>query len=420
MYSKLKKLLYFPIAYYFRFFAFIQLKIWRPRIFVITGSSGKTTLLHLIESQLGDKARYSHKANSSFGIPFDILGLKRETLSKLEWPMLFLKAPLIAFKKPFSQKMYVVEADCDRPFEGQFLGSFLKPEVTLWLDVSKTHTVNFGGEAKETGLSIEETVAHEFGYFGEFSQKLVLVNGDDEEILKQVKRFKAETKQIKLKDLDSYKVEKNGTQFKISNEIYKFSQLLPKETFYAIAGAVELLKYLEQETDPSFPEFELPPGRSSLFKGIKGTYLIDSSYNSNLSSMQAILEMFVQYPADKKWAVLSDMTELGEEEEVEHQKLAQIISECELEKVILMGPRMKKYTLEKLQEISKVEVLAFDKPKEVLDFLEENIKGGETILFKGARFLEGVIEHLLLNKSDVSKLPRREAVWEKRRKDWGL
>src|SRR3990167_4856372 len=117
MYSKLKKLLYFPIAYYFRFFAFIQLKIWRPRIFVITGSSGKTTLLHLIESQLGDKARYSHKANSSFGIPFDILGLKRETLSKLEWPMLFLKAPLIAFKKPFSQKMYVVEADCDRPFE---------------------------------------------------------------------------------------------------------------------------------------------------------------------------------------------------------------------------------------------------------------------------------------------------------------
>ena len=78
MISKIKRSLYFPLAHYFRFFAKIQLLLWRPRIILITGSNGKTTLLHLLESQIGDKAKYSHHANSSYGIPFDILGLKRE------------------------------------------------------------------------------------------------------------------------------------------------------------------------------------------------------------------------------------------------------------------------------------------------------------------------------------------------------
>ena len=59
-------------------------------------------------------------------------------------------------------------------------------------------------------------------------------------------------------------------------------------------------------------------------------------------------------------------------------------------------------------------------PKEGLDFILKNLKGGETILFKGARFLEGIIEKLLLNKSDIDKLVRREKAWQNRRKEWGL
>jgi hypothetical protein len=59
-------------------------------------------------------------------------------------------------------------------------------------------------------------------------------------------------------------------------------------------------------------------------------------------------------------------------------------------------------------------------PGEALGYLVGNLNGGETILFKGARFLEGVVERLLKNPSDASKLCRREAVWAKRRKMWGL
>jgi len=55
-----------------------------------------------------------------------------------------------------------------------------------------------------------------------------------------------------------------------------------------------------------------------------------------------------------------------------------------------------------------------------LDYLKGNIEGGEIILFKGARFLEGVIENLLEDKGNVKYLARREKIWEIRRKKWGL
>src|SRR3989344_1007619 len=109
MLSKIKKMFYFPTASYFRFFAKIRLKIWKHYVIVITGSSGKTTLLHLIESQIGDRAKYSHLANSSFGIPFDILGLKRKTFAHYEWVYLFLMAPFCMFKNTPKEKIYVAE-----------------------------------------------------------------------------------------------------------------------------------------------------------------------------------------------------------------------------------------------------------------------------------------------------------------------
>ena len=135
MLRSIKNFLYFPIARYFIFFAGIYLRRWNPTIVVVTGSSGKTTLLHLLESQIGRRARYSHKANSSFGIPFDVLGLSRKTLFKTEWFRLFLSAPVRAFRPRPQEKIYIVEADCDRPYEGKFLASFLKPDVVLWINV---------------------------------------------------------------------------------------------------------------------------------------------------------------------------------------------------------------------------------------------------------------------------------------------
>lgn len=413
MIKKLKKSLYFPIAYYFRLFAKIQLFFWKPKIIVITGSNGKTTLLHLIESQLGEKAKYSHFANSTYGIPFDILSLKRKTLSVFEWPVLFLLAPLRVFKSPHPQKLYIVEADCDRPNEGKFLGSLLQPAVTIWLSVSKTHSINF--------KDLDE-IAHEFGFFLEYCKDYAVINGDNPLITKQLPRTKTNVDKISRKNnLQKYQVLQNATKFTVSGKEYLFKFLLPEDTFYSILASKLLLNHLNIKPTNNFDNFTLPPGRSSVFTGIKNTTIIDSSYNATPASMEAVLDMYKLYPGKPKWAIISDMVELGKEEKTEHTNLAKLIADCKLDKVILMGPRTSEYTLPRLKEINpSLPIESFLTPKEVLDYLKNNIKGNETLFFKGARFLEGVIEHLLKDKTDINKLCRREKVWEKRRKQWGL
>ena len=112
------------------------------------------------------------------------------------------------------------------------------------------------------------------------------------------------------------------------------------------------------------------------------------------------------------------MLEQGKSEESEHEKLADLISKIKIEKIILMGPRVLKHTLPKITNHKKV--VGFENPDEVLKYLKENIKGGETILFKGARYLEGVIENLLADKNDASKLARREKNLAGEKEKFGL
>ncbi len=416
----IKKKLYFIVAYYFRLFAKIQLSKWQPRIIVVTGSSGKTSLLHLIESQLKNQARYSHQANSTFGIPFDILGLKRKSLLPSEWLYLILAAPFKAFKKPYGEKIYVAEVDCERPNEGEFLASLLRPEVTLWTNSGSTHTQSFDYlVAQKKFTNVQQAIAHEFGFLPQYTSSLVIINGDSNLILEESKRSKALVKTVSEKDLNVYEVAPTGTKFEINKNNYQFKHLLPKDFFYSLQMTKELLGYLKVDFDNSFENFSLPPGRSSVFLGIKNTTLVDSTYNATPDGMVAILKMFQSLPSNSKWLVLGDMIELGNEEQTEHEKLAETLLQMEFQKVLLVGPRLIKYTLPKLKSlVGKVE--AFEFPNSALDYLNSNLQGGETILFKGARFLEGVVEHLLLNKSDAQKLCRREVIYQKRRKEWGL
>ena len=80
-----KKRFYFRVANYFRHFANRAFKRWNPRVIAVTGSAGKTTMMTMLEHEIGKRAHYSHDANSAFGIPFDMLGLKGIRGSKLKW-----------------------------------------------------------------------------------------------------------------------------------------------------------------------------------------------------------------------------------------------------------------------------------------------------------------------------------------------
>ncbi len=141
--------------------------------------------------------------------------------------------------------------------------------------------------------------------------------------------------------------------------------------------------------------------------------------------MKAILQMFNSLKGREKWVIVGDMLEQGNQEQEEHEKLAELLATYHFDHIILMGPRVERYTLPKLQKLfvkrgKRIPVVSFLTPTEVMVYLLSNLAGNEAILFKGARFLEGVIERLLKNKSDAKFLARREEIWEKRRKEWGL
>ena len=124
--------------------------------------------------------------------------------------------------------------------------------------------------------------------------------------------------------------------------------------------------------------------------------------------------------------MVGDILEQGKGERREHEKLSDLLKSYDFERIILMGPRVCKYTYPLLRPhpspLLKGEGInkRFVGPKEALDYLMDNLQGGEMVLFKGARFMEGIIEKLLKDKADIARLARREAIWEKRRRSFGL
>lgn len=417
---RFKKRFYFVAARYFRFFANFALKRWRPRIIAVTGSAGKTTMLNLIEFELGDKAHYSHNANSAFGIAFDLLGMDGIRGSKLRWLKLIFLAPIRALYYRRHGDFYVVEIDGERPHETEFLASWLKPEVTLWVSFGLSHAVQFEQQVKDgTYPTLEEAIIHEFATLPLNTTKRVYIDGDSKPMCEAVKGIKAKVIPVHHKQLKRYNVYPSRTDFVFDDASFHFSQPQPKDLGIQLAMLQDLVEYLKIPLKTDFHDMIVAPGRSSYFKGIKGINIIDSSYNAHIISMQSILEMARNLKAGHKWLIIGDIVDQGSIEQEEHYKLANLIADVSPEMVILVGRRTKEYTAPRLKELGIVTRTTLD-PKKALKYIETHITGDETLIFKGSQYLEWIIEKLLADPADAQKLPRREAAAVKRRKKWGL
>ncbi|MBQ7040701.1 hypothetical protein IJN73_01365 [Candidatus Saccharibacteria bacterium] len=425
--AKFKKKFYFVAASYFRFFANHALKRWHPQIIAITGSVGKTTMLHLIETQLKNKAHYSHDANSAFGIAFDLVNLRGITGSKLRWLYLIFAVPIKSLFVKHDEKYYIVEIDGERPHETEFLASWLKPEITLWVSLGRSHAVQYEQQIRD-GIfeNLDKAITHEFATLPENTKKVIYIDGDvplmvkaTEKILQKGKT-KADVIKYYKKDLKKYEVAPDGTVFELKSGLrFKFAQPMPKDMAIQLLMLEGLMDYLKVKINTDLTDMTVAPGRSSFFEGKNGLKIIDSSYNAHLISVKSILEMSKALPEKEKWLIIGDMVEQGFIEGDEHAKLADLIKDAKPEKVILVGRRTKKYTYPRLKELN-IEAETFADVKPALAYIEKNTKGGEVLIFKGSQYLEWIIEKLLKNPEDAEKLPRREKAAKKRREKRGL
>lgn len=429
---KFKKRFYFLVASYFRFFANFAFQRWHPRVIAITGSVGKTTMLNLVEYTLGERAHYSHDANSAFGISFDLLNLRGVTGSKFRWIYLFIAVPIKSIFYHHKEEFYVVEIDGERPHETEFLASWLKPEVTLWISLGLSHAVQFEQQVKDGVFeNLDKAITHEFAMLPQYTKRLVIIDGDVELMNKALASIKnkgltdAEVIKCYKNTLKKYQVTPNHTLFQIQrindqeSKQYVFNRPVQKDLAIQLSMLESLADYLKIKLPLDFSNINLAPGRNSFFEGIDGIKIIDSSYNAHLISVKSILEMFKSMHVPHKWLIIGDIVDQGSIEGQEHQKLAAEIIKVQPECVILIGRRTKKYTAPILKKAGILVYSTLD-PREALEYIKKHIKGQETLLFKGSQYLEWIIEKILKNPADAKKLPRREKAAVKRRQKRGL
>lgn len=419
-FTKLEQRLYFLMARYFRFFANISLKRWNPRIIALTGSVGKTTMLHLLEFELGKKAHYSHNANFVFGIPFDILGLKGIDKYRIRWVFLVLAAPFRALFYTHKEKFYVVEIDGERPHGTEMLASWLKPEVTLWISLGRSHAARFDESVKKGEFeNLDEAIAAEFATLPKNTKKFVYIDADEPLMVDATKNIDASVVSFKKSDIPKYIVYPDSTDFTTGAITFHFDHPQPRDISIQLLMLKELCKYLKIDLKSDFSGMPVPPGRSSFFKGKNGLKIIDSSYNAHLISMESILEMTKSLHAPHKWLIIGDIVDQGSIESEEHKKLADMIAAVKPEEIILVGRRTKAYTAPRLKELGFSPKTTLD-PKKALEFIEKRSTGRETLIFKGSQYLEWIIENLLENPEDAKLLPRRDHAATKRREKRGL
>ena len=418
--SKLKKRLYFSVAKYFRFFANMAFRRWNPRVIVVTGSAGKTTMLNLLEHEMGKKAHYSHDANSAFGISFDLLGLKGIRGSKIRWIWLLIAAPFRGLFHRNKQPFYVVEIDGERPHEAEFLAEWLKPEVTIWVSIGLSHAIQFEKVVEEGKFSsLSEAITAEFANLPQNTSKRVYIDADSKLMVEATSKLKAKVIPIKKSNLKKYVVYPDSTDFTYGDTTFHFNHPEPKDISFNLFVLQDLMKYLKLPFNPDFSGLKVAPGRSSYFEGKKGIAIVDSSYNAHMISMTSILDMAKRMHAERKWLIIGDIVDQGSIEKEEHEKLAKLIADVKPDRVVLVGHRTKQYTAPKLKELG-VSAVATTDPRKALAYIEKNITGRETLIFKGSHYLEWIIEKLLANPKDASKLCRREKAAVQRRKNWGL
>jgi UDP-N-acetylmuramoyl-tripeptide--D-alanyl-D-alanine ligase len=418
--SELKKKIYFNVAGYFRYFAKMALNRWQPRIIAVTGSAGKTTMMTMLEHEIGKKAHYSHDANSAFGIPFDILGLHGIKGSKLKWAWLIIAAPFLGLFRRRRQKLYIVEIDGERPHEAEFLAEWLKPEVTIWVSIGLSHAAQFEKIVAEGKFnSVSEAITAEFANLPANTSKRVYIDADSKLMVEATQGIKAKVIPIKKSLMKKYVVYPDSTDFTYGDTTYHFDTPQPKDVAFNLFVLQDLLKYLKMPFNPDFSGLKVAPGRSSYFEGIKGIQIVDCSYNAHMISMASTLDMAKRMHAEKKWLVIGDIVDQGSMEAEEHTRLAELIASVRPDKVVLVGRRTKEYTAPRLKELG-ISTVATTDPKKALAYLEKRITGRETLIFKGSQYLEWIIEKLLANPKDASRLCRREKAAVERRKKWGL
>ncbi len=438
----MKKLLSRLFLTYLRVLAQIQLFKIRPKIIGVTGSAGKTSARNAIFTIINKHfdVKCSFKANSETGLPLNILGLKINDYSWQDWLRVALLTPWQVLFNWQQYEIYLAEMAIDSPFEPKNMGYLLKifqPDIGVFLNAMPLHSALFDElitttDPKERSQEAARIISLEKGRMiaGLPANGTAILNADDVNVFrfKDITRANViafgQNEQAQVK-IVSTAVSLTGTEFTFTyhgqtSTITLEQYVLPKHYAYSLAAAVGVAISLGldfKQAVQDVKDFSLPPGRSTLLTGINNSYILDSSYNaSNQPTIDAI-DLLEEVSLGRKMALLGDMRELGLESPREHRLLAEKVKTV-CNRVVLVGPQMKKYVLPVLEE-SRVTVDWVANAYQAAAILQTELNKDDMLLVKGSQntlLLEIAVEKLMAQPEKAEQLLcRRGKYWDQRR-----
>ena len=333
----------------------------------LTGSNGKTTSKELISSVLSQKFNVTstlNNLNNHIGVPLTILEINSKT------------------------DLAIIEMGANHLGEIGLLCSIADPNIGYITNFGKAHLQGFGG--------IKGVIKGKSELYEYLRQKkgLILVNNDDNiqrEKSRGIKSFsfgKSKKSNYLIYNTTSSKslCEASLNDKNITSNLY--GEYNFENINASIAMGIHFNLSFEQIQN-GIKNYVPKNNRSEMIR-TKNNFIMVDSYNANPTSMKVSIQSFIKFSDTKKILILGDMHEIGKTSIIEHERILNSIKKNKDLKVFLVGKifNQLKFNSKRIQ--------FFDKTKELIGHLKNNLIIDCTILLKGSRKinLEKVIPFL--------------------------
>lgn len=357
----------------------------------ITGTNGKTTTKELVHAVLAKRYKTSATKgnfNNHLGVPLTILGI------------------------PEGTELSIVEMGANHPGEIEFLCGIADPDCGLITNVGRAHLEGFGSFEGVVHTKTE-LYRHLAGKHG-----LVFVNADNERLMHEAERLATipglrsfipayapdnpafvpttieKTPLSMLTYGRSQEADVRGTfvdnnpylhfYFEVGDNVYNVhTHLLGSYNFDNCMAAVTVGLHFGVEPwdiKEAIEEYTPSNQRSEFKETARSNRLYLDCYNANPSSMEAAISSFsslIAHHSSLSMAIIGGMHELGHDERKEHQRVVEQLTDCKLDKVLLVGPEWQKIP-------HPDNMLPFADTEAVRAWLQANPVNGATILVKGS------------------------------------
>lgn len=401
--QKSKVLLLKILKWKLRFLAKLTIRKYNPGIIGITGSVGKTSTKEAVYAILRGirNVRVSRgNFNNEIGLPLTILGNWEKTGGLGFWLKVFWVSFLRLIFRMTYPEILVLEYGADRPGDLRYLLDIAKPQIGVVTAVGDipVHVEFYSGPdavVREKSHLVESLSANGFA----------MLNFDDEAVLDMRERTRAHVvtygfgdgAELRITNFQN-RIENDrpaGIGFKLeyggSFVPVRLDDCFGKAQAYAAAAAaavgfafgLNLVKISE-----ALNYYQAPVHRMKLIAGIKGSYVIDDSYNASPLSAHAALDTLESLGKARKIAILGDMLEIGKYTLEAHEAIGAFAGKF-LDILVTVGSRAK-FIAEAANGVglAKKNIYVFDTADEAKGKVQDLIKKGDLILVKASRAIE--------------------------------